>query len=285
MEMYIESGGSRRNLIVRRETVSISKCERYEEIMISENDIPVFLKCRQNYINDIEQTEYDVQSMVSLVDLARVRPLNISELTMIVESISECKDAVEEYLLSLEGLTLNPEFVFYDKTDKKLKFCFNTYNDNDIFSSFMSIGEFLVSAVDYKDEEAVKLAYDIYAAIINKDFDLKRLIPSRTKDTDITNTEYKCENNDTNEPAYEVGNENNNLLPRFTAVSTICATIASVEALFFTLIFIFERKLFMYFMSDIRVISITLLLFSIFIYVPVMNLLDINHAKRLISRG
>ncbi|MDO4188942.1 MAG: hypothetical protein Q4D29_08105, partial [Lachnospiraceae bacterium] len=124
------------------------------------------------------------------------------------------------------------------------------------------------------------------AAILNKDYELINLLtedilniahPEKVNHETI-NTENIQEQNILKENNIR---ENSQGLSLF---SVICITIDGVLMLFCILLFVFYRKLFLYFVKDIRILSVMLLIFSIIIFFPVLNILDINHAKRLSER-
>ena len=79
---------------------------------------------------------------------------------------------------------------------------------NDYLRSFSMLGEFLLSDIYYDDEDAVKLAYDIYASILNKDYDFIRLIPDKKIDEGLIkdkmhDNEYEIEDISINKTASE----------------------------------------------------------------------------------
>lgn len=146
----------------------------YEYEMLAENEIPEFLFYRKRYVDDGNELVYDISSMISIKELSDRMPLRNVELCMILHSLTECRKAIEEYLLTPEGLILNPEYIFYDVYHKRINYCFYPDYGKDMFLSYREFADYLLLSIDYDDEAAVKLAYDVYAAVLNKDYQLEK---------------------------------------------------------------------------------------------------------------
>lgn len=277
----------------------------YEMKMLTGNEIPVFLSFKKSYEDEKEVYVYDVTSMTSLQDLTRIQQLKIQELKLLVESLDECRKAVCEYLLSSEGVILDPEYVFFDRSTKKIKYCFFPWNDTDVFSSYQKIGEFLLSAIDYSDSSAVDAAYEIYASILNKDYELSKYV-SVSEDSlveDVANNNYSIDDNEYRNPPDSLRNTPGSLLRNdmpeqdttyerdtsyardanlhLSTVSIICLTTFVIIIIILICLLLYSRRLFLTLFCNTRIMVIGVLVASFLLYFPIMNFSDINRLKRV----
>lgn len=176
MRIYTDTELCGRSLVIEDVLHKEDDEKNYELCMMRENDIFPFLPFLRRREDNMERFLYDIGSMNSLSDLSKKSPLRLLELHMLIKSIKCCQSATSEYMLSEEGVILNPEYIFYDRNKKCLKFCFYPWNDTDVFKSYTKIAEFLLSSIDYNDEDAVKLAYEIYAETLNKNYGFENMI-------------------------------------------------------------------------------------------------------------
>ena len=290
MNIDIDDSSGIRALVIR-DNPQDKDGKEYEIKMIKRNNIAVFLPLNELHIDNATAYEYDITSMTSLKELSERNPLKLEELIMLIDSLKECRESIKEYLLSKEGLILDPRYIFYDRKDKHLKFCFYPWNDTDEFGNYTQLAEFLLAGIDYSDELCVKLAYDVYAAVLNKNYELTKLIAEEmqiTKVDVITKPIQKEEQPIPIEEGKEKTVKRNVRIPTLTPLSIICLTLNCVLLLCVTILFVFSRKLFFILMknilSDIRVVSVLVLVLSIFTYFPLMNITDILRAKRINRR-
>lgn len=275
----------------------LSDDREYEFKMLKENDIPVFLSLTNRMIEGNMLYEYDVSGMISLKRLCEVNLLRIAEIKMLVCTLNKCQKVINDFLLSPEGLILDPEYIFYDKKTKTVRYCFYPLRETDLFSSYTKLGEFLLSSIDYSDETAVLKAYDIYASILNKDYDFTRFFEAESesatepenlhddisvaKETDRTSdlNEAKGENCEGKAMPYE-SNVSLCAEPKFSVLSIACITLLFVIIVLLTGLYAFSSTIFKYLISDSKVVSVLMLITCISIYFPVMNISDIARTRR-----
>lgn len=263
------------------ENVDRDKC--YEFAMISNNDIPVFLDYNIRNENGEEFYSYSIPSMISLKDYAERAPLKYEELTGLITSLSECRKAVRGYLLSPEGVVIEPEYVFYDKNKKIIRFCFYPWNTSDTYSSYTKLAEFLLLVVDYDDEKAVKLAYEIYASVLNKDYELEKYVEYKImKPVEVNKEDIDDEAN--KERKYEYVNEAETQNSRkakthkndFSKFSILCMALLIVMGILFAVTYNIDKNLIMKYLSNVKIMTMVILFVSFLIYFPLMNLVDIK---------
>lgn len=264
----------------------------YEYRMVEENNIPSFLTLRLRHEDSDETLVYDTTSMTSLSDLAVRKPLTYMELCMLIDSLHTARCSVREYLLTFKGIILTPEKIFYDSFERHIRFVYNPANESDEFSSYTELTEFLLTAVDYTDEEAVKLAYELYAAVLNKDYEfekyadmtkyknymdkikLKSLRAERQFETKV-HTEPTS-----SEPILKTAAESNVKPVRLTYFSVVCLTLFIVSSMLIGFIYLFNQATFSILFGNSKYLTSFVLIMALLLYFPVMNISDIKRSRR-----
>ena len=276
MNYKIESIGNNTVVTVNRIVNENEKADErlYEYKMITGNNIPVFLSCKSVFENDAEIIEYNVNSMRSIEALSENNKLCYSELLMLIRTLKEAREAMSDYLLSKEGLELDPRLIFYDTKNKSLRYCFYPWEEMDQFVSYSKLSEFLLSAIDYQDEKAVDLAYKMYASVLNKDYEFEKLVKDDLQPESPHDHEIKVEDNVrsvlvTEKVAY-----------RLSTLSVICLTLFATLSVGLVTLFCINRRLFIHLMDDSTIISIISAVTCILVFVPITNISDIRRTKR-----
>lgn len=254
----------------------------YELTMIRENAIPVFLECAVKNENEREVYEFDALSMISLKEYSDRSPLNYDELCIIVNSLAECRQVMRDYLLTFEGLIMDPDYIFYDRNNHLMRFCFYPWNTLDTFSSYTKLTEFILMATNYDDEMAVKLAYEMYAAVLNKDYNLEKYIETSMENE---NTDYEDVDDSLKkeEIVEEIKHSDPEKPPRFTPFSALCLLLFVVVVMTFIIIYVFDKKILIQYLSNIKVMTASILIISLLMYFPIMNIVDVK--CYLVTRG
>ena len=283
MENYINKSIKNGKLIISDSVPHDETDDKnYEFLMITGNEIPVFLSCSKLILDDKEQYIYDVNSMICLRELASKKSLTSDELIILVESICSCQDMIKSYLLSPEGLILDPDFVFFERNRRTFKYAFFPWDNEDTYSSYTKMAEFLLAAIDYSDEQAVDMGYDIYASILNKDYDLSRFI-KRESDKAVTESIKEAVNSNDIKDKYALGEADektadevkggtNSKRKRLNTFSVVCLSVNSLILIFMLTVLLWSRRLFFYIFSDMKTVSVAVLIISVLLYFPVMDI-------------
>ena len=264
MENYINKSIKNGKLIINDSVVHDETDDKYYEFqMITGNEIPVFLSCSKLFYDDKEQYIYDVNSMICLSELAKKKSLTGDELNILIESVCSCQEMIKSYLLSPEGLILDPDFVFFERSKKTFRYAFFPWDNEDTYSSYTKLAEFLLSAIDYSDEQAIDMGYDIYASILNKDYDLSKFL---IKDTEKEVTES------IEDVHISIDTEEKKEKKRLNTFSVVCISINSLIFILMLTVFLWSRRLFFYIFHDIKTVSFSVLIISVLLYFPVMDI-------------
>jgi len=278
----------------------------YEYRMLEENNIPVFLPFRVKNEDGNTTLVYDMTSMTSLKELSLRRPLRYIELCMIIDALLRCRKAVDEYMLTPSGVIMTPDNIYYDSYRKQLRFCFFPDKKEDLFKSYTELTEFILTAIDYSDDAGVKLAYEMYAAVLAKDYEFEKYadMGEYEKYMESVNREHiesrKVENKGQKEESKDQNNQrnqfrddenrtgeiqsNNYKVSRLSYLSVICITLLIAIIVVFLVLWITTPKIIRQFASESKTVTFSVLILSLLIYFPVINISDIRRARKKLRK-
>lgn len=281
MNYKIESIGNNTVIAVNRtvnenEKIEYEKTDEryYEYKMITGNNIPVFLSCKSVFENDVEIIEYNINSMRSIESLSENNKLCYTELLMLVRTLKEARETISDYLLSKEGLELDPKLIFYDTKNKSLRYCFYPWEEMEQFASYSKLSEFLLSAIDYQDEKAVDLVYKMYASVLNKDYEFEKLVKDELQPKSPNEYEINVEDNVRRELDIE------RVSYRLSTLSVICFTLFVTFSISLMTLSCVSRRLFIHLMSNPTTISVISVIMCLLAFIPISNISDIRRTKR-----
>jgi len=259
----------------------------FEYRMVVENEIPPFLSSQIKNVDCRETLAYYTESMTNLKELADRNPLKYMELCMLIDSLDKARYQAREYLLSVKGIILTPESIFYDSFNKQIRFAYNPGREIDEYTSYTELTEFLLTAVDYSDEEAVKLAYALYAAVLNKDYEFRKYADMEKYRAYIEKANQKSEktyqspeNKDVYMQRVKQKDEINQL-PHLSYLSVICITLLVVVGTLAGTVFIINPRLLIRIINSTKHLTTIVLVLALLVYFPIINISDIRRARRI----
>lgn len=86
-------------------------------------------------------------------------------LSLIQEICSLCR-RIEKFLLSQQGVVLEPETIFWDSREEKFYFCYFPSEYREFQSKFIHLMEYLLTKTDHKNKKAVDLVYGVYETLM-----------------------------------------------------------------------------------------------------------------------
>ncbi|MCR4740518.1 MAG: DUF6382 domain-containing protein [Lachnospiraceae bacterium] len=152
----------------------------YEIKMFLENRPEGFLNCTLRYVNGEEFYVYDVTGMESLSEYYEHRTLSIKDIMNIFNDLSAAFSALEEYLLSQEYLRIEPVNIFYDLSGRKYHMCFFPKEKRDLGLTMEELADFMIQRTDYRDEEAIRYAYDFYKGVVSGVYSIPKINPGKS---------------------------------------------------------------------------------------------------------
>lgn len=130
--------------------------------MLSYNQLTCLLPLNMRYVDNLLQVEYDLCGMQSLSAFLMRQRLTQEQLQWLVNTLLETQEELLEYLLSPDGLVLEPDYVFVEPSNRKLRFCYQPGGRNHVEQNIQPFLQYILDHVDYTDQQAVTLAYALY---------------------------------------------------------------------------------------------------------------------------
>ena len=159
--------------------------QTYRIGMITENDIPGFIKPEDRYINGTRYLYFDVTEYRSFEEAfdAERNQMDMTEVETLVESLSLMVSSVSDYLLSLNDVLMGIDTVLYNAEKNEFRFIYcpddeteksevNTFN-----TKLLRFWENVLMRFNYDtDMESTIIIYEAYKKISCGNFDFKRIL-------------------------------------------------------------------------------------------------------------
>lgn len=149
----------------------------YEMKMIECNDIPGLLPLTIRKVNNQSTYMYQISNRISLMEYYGHEAANAVMIKAFLNSLKEALIALGEYLLRPDGLVLEAEHVFVDKSTHKVYFAYSEpKEDSDFFRALKRLFEdCILQTVDHNDAEAVTLVYGTYKRLCTSNCSIQGL--------------------------------------------------------------------------------------------------------------
>ena len=132
---------------------------RYQLKVLEGKRVKKLLPCSLRQINDERFLYYDVTSMVSMEDRFAVKKMNYEQVRALLTDMKEMFESMSEFLLGEEGIVFEAGSVFTGLSSDEFGFMFFPYSDNN--PGFSGFCEQLLEYVDYEDDRASTLVYEL----------------------------------------------------------------------------------------------------------------------------
>lgn len=148
----------------------------YKSRMLIENHITGFLECNIVYAEGKENYVYDTTSKTSLRNIYEHGEMNHKMLYVLIESIICGMESAGEYLLPVEHLILDPEYIFVENNTGRIFWCYYPGSYNTLKEGMNELAEYILGKADHKEDAAIELAYGFYKQVVNEDYTLRKLL-------------------------------------------------------------------------------------------------------------
>lgn len=155
------------------------KCEDdYEVKMLMLNTPEYFLHITMNYIDKKNSIYYDISSKQQLSKLFEYGKVTMEDVKSLFDNISRMVRVVDEYMLNLDRVILNPQDIYVSLSDKKYSFMYSPVaGEKDFYDKMRSLFEYILERFDHsvKKSSLVKF-YEIYQRILVRDYTPDKLM-------------------------------------------------------------------------------------------------------------
>jgi len=155
------------------------KCEDdYEVKMLMLNTPEYFLHITINYIDEKNSIYYDISSKQQLSKLFEYGKVTMEDVKSLFDNISRMVRVVDEYMLNLDRVILNPQDIYVSLSDKKYSFMYSPVaGEKDFYDKMRSLFEYILERFDHsvKKSSLVKF-YEIYQRILVRDYTPDKLM-------------------------------------------------------------------------------------------------------------
>ena len=158
--------------------ITIEERERYQEDyqmrMLKVNRPEGLLRVRGRGVDGRSFYEYDVSGKVSMKALYERGKIRENDLKQFLASFQTAVREAENYLLNVHRILLKPEYIFYE--DDRFYFCYYPPADQDLWTEFHLLTEYLVKQADYQDKEAVRMIFLLHKGTMEENYSMDKLV-------------------------------------------------------------------------------------------------------------
>ncbi|EGG81811.1 hypothetical protein HMPREF9477_01513 [Lachnospiraceae bacterium 2_1_46FAA] len=148
--------------------------EDYQMKMMKENRIEGLLQVTGQGINGKSQYNYEISGKVSVKSIYEKMVIEKEELENFLRQFLNLLSQIENYLLNVNCILLEPEYIFYE--EGKYFFCYLPIEEEEFCYRFHCLTEYFVSKINHKEQEAILLAYELHKATMEENYSLEKII-------------------------------------------------------------------------------------------------------------
>ncbi len=180
MNIHMETGSDGKMLIV--EGKESEMVDNYELKMFKSNVICGFLDFDVVSIDNKRRYSYDISGATSIRDAFGSEAMNRLQVIQLVTALKNAVSELNTFLIDYDKIFLTPDTVFLK--DGKYNFCFCMENDISFTEGLRDIMEYILERIDYRDNEAVVLAYKLYHQVVRDGIGIEALdVEGEKRDT------------------------------------------------------------------------------------------------------
>lgn len=134
----------------------------YQLKMITHNNIPGFLRCKETYLEGKYHLQYEVSGKKSLLKKYQDKEMEFEDIVIILEYISAQIMQMKEYLLHEKYLLLEPKYMYWDDEWNQAYFLFYPAEEGEMEGKLRKLADFFLEYGNHKDIHVVNISYLFY---------------------------------------------------------------------------------------------------------------------------
>lgn len=136
-----------------------------EEAMLGRNQIDGLLEMVWQKEDKGYLLRYNITGKQALDTILENSMADEQLLVNLIQEICSLCRRLERFLLSREGILLEPELIYWDARTEKFHFCYYPGNQLDFQSKFIHLMEYLLARTNHKSTRAVEMVYGVYETL------------------------------------------------------------------------------------------------------------------------
>lgn len=144
--------------------------------MLCSNAVAGLLPISLHSFNGEKELYYDISTKQSLRILYEKREFNRKDLKNLFLGIQTAVDSLEEYLLDMECLIMDPDYIYIRAADEGVCLLYYPFVEEDFEKTVYNFAEYILDHVCNEDEEAVVYAYGFYRYVKEEQGDLRQAL-------------------------------------------------------------------------------------------------------------
>lgn len=135
--------------------------------MAEGNEMDGFLQVSERRINDESCYWYNISSLLSMETMFEDKEITARDMRNLVLVLRRSVQTIQEYLLDIDGIVLEPDKIFTDSERENFRLCYFSGKETGFEEDVRNLFEYVIRKLCHSDGEAVTIAYGIYKRINN----------------------------------------------------------------------------------------------------------------------
>ncbi len=138
--------------------------------MLENNEIRGILPFDYFYVDHQICFRYAYRSLQRIEEFFHKSAGDFETLSFLCGEVLAILERGREYLLPEGGYLLQPEWIFWNRRERKVSVCYLPGKDGDIGREYTALIEYLMRYTDHSDERAVSMIYRLYDLLVSDGF-------------------------------------------------------------------------------------------------------------------
>lgn len=163
--------------------------EDYQMQMLRQNEIAGILSVEGCEIEGKSRYTYEISGCTSMQKLYEKKGIKKEELKQFIKNLLDTIERLQGYMLEPNNLLLQPECIF--QKNGTWHFCYLPETTGKMQDAFQQLSEYFIRSVDYKDTEAILLAYELHKSSFQEHCSLRQVLKEYEKNENEIEKERK----------------------------------------------------------------------------------------------
>lgn len=144
--------------------------------MLEHNMITGILPFDYYYVDNDICFRYSYHPLQPMGEFFQQKMGDFETISFICEEVLRALEQGEEYLMNKKGYLLLPEWIFWNRFEKKICVCYLPGREETDKNEYVALVEYLMQKTDHSDKRAVAFVYDLYDMVTSEGVVLENII-------------------------------------------------------------------------------------------------------------